>query len=217
MTRQIKIKAVIFGMMGVIYDSTPFTWQARNQYLARFGVTISPTERLGLLGHPLTYQLEVINQKYNLSIDYDDFSNETRKIQLELMKDSLKPVAGLPEFLADLQKHQIKTAIASFNLRKFIDEDLAVMQLQDKFDVIVSAEDVSQKKPHPEILLKTAAKLGVKPEECIFIDDAATGIETARNAGMKCIIRKTVLEKQVPDMVIENFVGLTLPKLEDLS
>lgn len=177
-----KIKAIIFGMMGVVYDSTPYTWKARNQYLTRYGVTIPPEEVLGLLGHPLTYQLEVINKKYNLSLDYEDFSRETRKIQLELMKGNVKPVEGLPEFLADLRKHQIKTAIASFNLRKFIEEDLTVMHLQNTFDVITSAEEVQQKKPNPEILLKTAAKLGVRPEECLFIDDAATGIETARNA-----------------------------------
>ncbi len=210
------IKAIIFGMMGAVYDSTPYTWKARNQYLARYGVTIPEEELLRLLGHPLTYQLEVINKKYNLSLNYEDFSRETRKIQLEFMKGNVKPVEGLPEFLADLRKHQIKTAIASFNLRKFIEEDLAVMDLQNAFEVITSAEEIQQKKPNPEILLKTAAKLGVKPEECIFIDDTATGIETARNAGMKCIIRKTVFEQQMPDMVIENFKDLTVEKLMDL-
>lgn len=204
-------------MVGVIYDATPYIWQARNQYLARYGVTISDTEVKELLGHPLTYQLGVINHKYNLALNYEDFSRETRKTQLELMKDSLKPVEGLLDFLADLKKHQIKTAIASFNLRKFIEEDLAIMGLQNSFDVITSAEEVQQKKPNPEILLKTAAKLGVKPEECLFIDDAAKGIETARNAGMKCIIRKTVFGQQMPDFLIQSFKGLTLRKLEDLS
>src|SRR3989338_5174958 len=117
------IKAIIFGMMCVVYDSTPYTWKARNQYLARYVVTIPPEEVLGLLGHPLTYQLEVINRKYNLSLNYDDFSRETRKIQMELMKGVLEPVKGLRQFLKSLHENNIKTAIASFNLRKLIEED----------------------------------------------------------------------------------------------
>ncbi len=202
------IKAIIFGMVGVIYDATLYIQKARDTYLARFGVKRSIKDIEETLGQPLQYQLDVLNKKFNISLDYEEFSRETRKLQLELMKGKIKPVAGLLEFLAELKNNGIKVGIASFNIRKNVEEDLTLLGLSDIFDIITTFEEVKMRKPNPEILLKTAEKLGVHPSECVYIDDSALGIQQARNAGMKSCIRRTIFDQQLPDLVIQDFSEL---------
>ena len=71
--------------------------------------------------------------------------------------------------------------------RENIDVTLAALGLADAFEAIVSAEDVQQGKPDPEVFLMAAARLGVAPARCTVIEDSAQGVEAARRAGMRCI------------------------------
>jgi beta-phosphoglucomutase-like phosphatase (HAD superfamily) len=64
------------------------------------------------------------------------------------------------------------------------------------FGAIVSAEDVTTSKPHPETFLKAASLLNVSPEECIVFEDAPKGVEAAENAGMKAVVLTTMHEPE---------------------
>ena len=57
----------------------------------------------------------------------------------------------------------------------------------DRFGAIVTGEDVVRRKPHPEIFLEAARRLGVPPAECCVIEDAVNGVEAAKAAGMRCV------------------------------
>jgi len=183
------IRAVIFDFDGVIYNSTPYTKKARDIYLKEYSVKVSDKDRSELLGRALRDQLAIITKKYNTLLDYDDFSKKTRDIQVQLMKGKVKPNEGVKELIDDLLKNKIKIAIASSNLKKFILEDLKLMNLSDKFKVITSAEEIKHHKPNPETFLVTAKKLDVKPKECVVIEDAVNGIEASK--------RKIILFNQI--------------------
>jgi beta-phosphoglucomutase len=64
---------------------------------------------------------------------------------------------------------------------------LRVLGVDAELDAIVSAEDVTAGKPDPQVFLKAAAAVGVPPERCVVVEDAAVGIEAARRAGMRTI------------------------------
>lgn len=214
------VKAVIFNMNGVLLNSTPFIWKARDIYLEKYGVQINDGEISELLGKSLRDQLAIINRRHNLNIDYNDFSKKTREIQLELM-DGMKPSEGVGALIDDLLKNDVKIAIASLNLKKFILEDLKIIGLKDKFEVITSVEEVENHKPHPEILLKTAEKLKVVPGNCIVIDDGIDGLEAAKRAGMKSIALATKFHKkddlnQNADLVIHSLNELNWGKIKQL-
>ena len=177
------IKAIIFDMDGVICSSSYYIWKARNIYLHKYGVKIDNKEISELLGRSLRDQLVVINNRHNLSIGFDEFSKKTREIQVKLMKnDGLKPCEGVKELIDDLLENNIKIGLASSNLKKFILEDLEIIGLENKFKIITSVEEVTRHKPHPEIFLKTAEKLDIKPKNCVVIEDAVNGIEAAKKA-----------------------------------
>jgi len=215
------IKAVIFDMDGVIYLSSPYIWKARNIYLEKYGVKIGSKEISELLGMSLRDQLAIINKKYNLSLEFDDFSKKTRKIQVQLMKKNLKSCKGVKELINDLLKNSVKIGLASSNLKNFILEDLKIMGLLEKFKIITSVEEVKHHKPHPEIFLKTADKLEVKPENCVVIEDAVNGIEAAKRANMKTIavlteyhIRK---EFKIANLVVNSLKELNWKKINELN
>jgi len=60
-------------------------------------------------------------------------------------------------------------------------------QLSDFFKVIVSTEDVARGKPHPDVLIEAARRLGARPSTCVVVEDALYGVVAARRAGMRCI------------------------------
>src|SRR5262249_57118990 len=78
-------------------------------------------------------------------------------------------------------------AIASAAPRANVDAILEALSATRVFQGIVSAEDVQHGKPDPEVYLVAASRVGVSPDRCIVVEDAAAGVEGARRAGMRSI------------------------------
>ncbi|MEL7087892.1 MAG: HAD-IA family hydrolase [Planctomycetota bacterium] len=84
-------------------------------------------------------------------------------------------------------------AVATGSTRTGVTRTLGAIDLADHFAVVVTADDVTHPKPHPETFLKAAELLGVPPEECLAFEDAAPGLASARAAGMDVIDVNEVL------------------------
>jgi beta-phosphoglucomutase len=108
----------------------------------------------------------------------------------------LQLIAGLPAFLKKAESHQIRMAIGSAAIPFNIDFILDNLSIRHYFSTIVSADDVSISKPHPETFLKAAEGLGVSPAACIVFEDAPKGVEAALLAGMKCVVLTTMHGKE---------------------
>lgn len=122
------------------------------------------------------------------------FEKERRYQQAYLPKLSL--IAGLKEFLESAKTAGIKMAIGSAAISFNIDFVLNNLQLRDYFPVVVSADDVTTSKPHPETFLQGAAALGVAAKDCIVFEDAPKGVESALNAGMQTFVLTTTHPKE---------------------
>lgn len=99
----------------------------------------------------------------------------------------VEPLPGVREFLDRLRSAGIPCAIASSTHRENIDLSLSRMGLADHFSAIVTAEDVSHGKPHPEPYEKAAELLGRDPRHCVVFEDALMGIEAGIAAGAKVV------------------------------
>lgn len=122
------------------------------------------------------------------------FEKERRYQQAYLPKLSL--IAGLKEFLESAKAAGIKMAIGSAAIPFNIDFVLNNLQLRDYFPIVVSADDVTTSKPHPETFLQGAAALGVAAKDCIVFEDAPKGVESALNAGMQTFVLTTTHPKE---------------------
>ncbi len=217
------IKAVIFGFNGVIYNSTPYIWRARNAYLENLGVKRPLKGVSKHLGRALKDQIRWMNQEYNLNLDFETFSKETRKISRNMMiKAKIKPNPGVIKLINDLKQDKIKIGIASFFPKKMLKEDLIMLGLSwNDFDVVTALEDISKYRPDPEFLLKTSYKLEAKPEDCVFISDDNEGLSIAQKIGMKTVGLVNKFQKRLhlknADLVVNSLKELKIKRINELK
>ncbi|SNC59517.1 haloacid dehalogenase superfamily, subfamily IA, variant 3 with third motif having DD or ED/beta-phosphoglucomutase family hydrolase [Hymenobacter gelipurpurascens] len=103
----------------------------------------------------------------------------------------LQLLPGLAEFLKQANERGILLAIGSAAIPFNIDFVLDNLHIRHYFQAIVSADDVTLSKPHPETFLKAAEQLGVAPRECLVFEDVPKGAEAAQRAGMQTVILTT--------------------------
>jgi HAD superfamily hydrolase (TIGR01509 family) len=104
-----------------------------------------------------------------------------------VIEQGLSALAGVAEFLNLLQAAGVPTCVGSSTHRLNIDTILEVMGFAGLFDDIVTAEDVAEGKPHPEVFLKAAGKIDRTPAHCVVFEDALAGIEAGKAGGMKVV------------------------------
>jgi len=122
----------------------------------------------------------------------DEIAHRKEVKYQELYKPHLRLIDGLPEFLQQTRAAGIKMAIGSAAIPFNIDFVLDNLNIRPYFSAIVSADDVVESKPHPEVFLKAAHLLGADPASCIVFEDAPKGVEAAARAGMKSVAITTL-------------------------
>ncbi len=185
------IDAVIFDMDGLLVDTE---WMWREVEIKVFAsVDIKLTDQMcrqttGLnVHHVVQYWFDRapcdLSVKLKESV-VDDIQNEMVKI-IEAEVKSLPGVLDVLDYF--LKQGKIKTAVASASSMMLIDAVVNTLELSKYFDIIHSAEFGNYSKPHPEVFLTTAERLGVNPINCLVFEDSIAGVIAAKAARMKCI------------------------------
>jgi beta-phosphoglucomutase len=119
-------------------------------------------------------------------------SLEKERRYQQAFRPHLELIRGLPTLLERAKRQPIRMAIGSAAIPFNIDFILDNLTIRSYFDAIVSANDVTISKPHPETFLKAAELLLKAPSDCLVFEDAPKGVEAARQAGMDCIVLTTM-------------------------
>ena len=139
-------------------------------------------------------------------IDRMDLAKEDAYRRLAL-QHGLTPLPGAAMWVHRLHDAGWKQAIASSAPRRNIDVMLDAMAFAIPFDAIIGAEHVTSGKPDPQVFLAAAASLGLPPDRCVVVEDAAVGVEAARRAGIRCIgVART--EALHADLVVSSLADL---------
>lgn len=130
-------------------------------------------------------------------------------------------IPGIEAFLKNLNEAGIACAIGSSTPRKNVETILEMVEFGKYFQAIVCAEDVTQGKPHPEVFLTGAMRLGLKPSDCAVFEDAYAGLRAAKAGGMKAIALSTTHEavdllRESPDLIIPDFLDFDAAKLRQV-
>lgn len=183
------IKAFIFDMDGVIIDSEPVHREIEQSLFRECGINVSEGEHLGFIGSTSHYMWDKLRKKHNLSNTLEELVERNRVIYLDHLNsdETVKPIEGVGELIKELHEKGIKLAVASSSPINVIETVVNTFKLKDYFDILVTGDEVTKSKPEPDIFLHAAEKLGVKPENCIVIEDSSNGVKAAKKAGMKCI------------------------------
>jgi HAD superfamily hydrolase (TIGR01509 family) len=128
--------------------------------------------------------------------------------------DYLKPLPGVLPLLEDLRRAGIPTAVASSTRRRRIQDLLAHLRLEHRFDALACGDEVPLAKPAPDVYRLAAGRLGIAPPACVALEDSEPGLRAAKAAGMRCIavpspITRT-MDFSAADLVVGSLVDVGL-------
>ena len=189
-----KIKAVIFDMDGVLIDAKEWHYEALNRALGLFGYTITRYDHLVTYdGLPTRKKLEMLSKEQNLPVELHDFINEMKqRYTMEIVHSKCKPVFNKEYAMSMLKGNGYKIGVASNSVRNSIVTMMDMSDLSKYIDIIVSNQDVKEGKPNPEIYTKAIEGLGMKPDECLVVEDNINGIKAGQAAGAYVMQVETV-------------------------
>ncbi len=185
--RRLNAAGYIFDLDGTLVDSMPAHFAAWSEALREIGLVPELEAELfySLGGIPSQIVAEKIATRYGISVDPRILSE--RK---ETLFNRNQTRIGIIEPVVDFARIISKThpvAIASGGTRETVTETLLVTGLRDLFPIVVTATDVKQGKPNPEMFLLAASFMGVPHDECVVFEDAEPGIEAAKAASMRFV------------------------------
>jgi beta-phosphoglucomutase len=214
------LQGVIFDLDGVIVDSHPLHKQAWKRFFCSLGKEISEDDlafvlegnkRDDILRHFLG---ELTEQQVK---DYGAWKESLFKHSAQ----DLKAVDGLAGFFDQIDRAQLPIALASSASRSRVEYMLELLNLKDRFRVIVTGDDVIKGKPDPTIFRLAARGLGVQPRNILVCEDSVNGIDAAKRLGMKCLAiaangRGPILKTAGADKVAADFTEVRLEDLFEL-
>ena len=178
---------MIFDCDGTLVDSMPAHFAAWCEALSLYGAggVFKEDVFLAMGGRPTRDIVVELNDEYNLHLDPEAVAFAKREAFLKRigMVTLIDEVAAFAESL----RGKVPLAIASGGSRMVVEKTLRAVGVSDWFDEVVTADDVTEGKPAPDIFLHAARLMGVVPARCLALDDAPSGILAAQNAGMQVI------------------------------
>lgn len=204
------LELVVFDVDGLMLD-TENVWkeafdQAGNKYgIQNMGSTLFPK----LIGKSGRDEKEVLDRY--LSSDIQELViKEWERIGYGMLEKEVPVKPGLNEILDFLDAYHIKKAVATTTRRDLTEQRLKKIRVYDRFDYVLCGDEVTKRKPDPEIYLSVLKKMNTKAENAIVLEDSSVGVEAAYRASIDCI--------QVPDLIAPTEVqkGQTICIVKDL-
>lgn len=190
-----KPTAFLFDLNGTMIDDMQYHIKAWHGILNHLGANISMAQMKEECYGKNDELLERIFPGRFSAEEKNTMSFEKEKAYQKWYQPQLALINGLPAFLNTAKANQIKMAIGSAAIPFNIDFVLDGLNIRPYFNCIVSADEVSFSKPHPETYLQCAELLGKNPDDCIVFEDAPKGVEAAANAGMRAVVLTTMHTK----------------------
>jgi beta-phosphoglucomutase family hydrolase len=182
-----RLEAAIWDMDGVIADTAEYHYRAWQEEFAKKGVDYAREEFMRHFGQRND---TIIKDALGADIMQDELTAINVAKQANFRRrvaGNIRALPGAVALIRMLHRRGIKQAIASSAPLENIEIITRTLEIAPCFQATVFGAEVPEGKPSPQIYLRAAQKLGVKPENCVVFEDALAGVTGARNAGMKCV------------------------------
>lgn len=179
------IKGAIFDMDGLMFDTERLVYENWQGMMDELGLVYNLEVFKQTIGKRKKEVEQFYYDVYGADFPYWELADKGRARYVRRIESEGIPVkTGLYEILAFFKEHGVKIALATSTSRQTAELNLRLAKVTDYFDALVCGEEVKNGKPHPEVFLTAAAKLGLAPEDCAAFEDSINGIKSAYAAGM---------------------------------
>jgi HAD superfamily hydrolase (TIGR01509 family) len=228
-----KSKAVIWDMDGVIADTALYHLKAWQEVFRERGVNFTGEDFRHTFGQRNdTIITSALGEEVSRH-EMDAIASKKEESFRRRIKKKLKPLPGVIELMASLKKRRFQMALASSAPIENIHLVIKTLGINDYFQSIICDRDVTEGKPSPQVFLLAAERLGVKPgdciviedavagvtEDCIVIEDAVAGVTAAKRAGMYCLALASTHpghSLMEADLVVDTLEAVSVNDVESL-
>lgn len=206
------IQAVIFDMDGTLIDTEKYYRIFWPKALAEFGYHMTDEQALLMrsLGRP--FAPKQLKEWFGESLDYYAVRDRRKEMMEECLdREGIRCKPGALELIKRLKAAGITTAIATATDLQRAAKYMKLTGLEGYFDRLISATQVAEGKPSPDIYLFACKELGLKPEECLAVEDSPNGVMSAYRAGCKVVM---VPDQTKPDQELLQCLYATADRLD---
>ncbi len=198
------MKAFIFDMDGLMFDTERVFIGAWDYAGERLGVGKAGYMVMKTLGMNTEACNQAWRDEFGAEIDLTALWSYSREyLEDYYRKYAVAAKKGLYDLLTYLKRKGCKLGVASSTKLAKVEQNLRNANIRQYFDAVIAGDMVEKSKPEPDIYLRAAAALGVKPEECCALEDSRNGLLSAHNAGMQVIM---VPDLWQPDDTVKQFI-----------
>lgn len=177
-------KAFLFDLDGTLVDSM-WMWKSIDiEFLRRYGHECPPGLHRAIEGMSFSETAVYFKERFCLPLTTEEIKGIWTEMSIDKYRYQVMPKKGAREILAYAKEHGIGCGIATSNGREMVEAVLGSLKLEPYFQAVITACEVKTGKPEPDIYLKVAEDLGVKPKECLVFEDIPAGILAGKRAGM---------------------------------
>lgn len=210
------IKGVIFDMDGVLLDNVEHHLEAFRIFGEEQGRTLTAGEVRAVIGQRNKEMLEALLQRVLTETEVEEFAARKEELYRGLIGPQLlaHTVPGIADFIRRLHRDRFGVALATSGPIENVDLVLDRLALRPYFGAVVTGGDVRRSKPHPDIFVLAAERLGLEPTACVVFEDSVAGVKAGLSAGCKCVAVATThtraeLRPYGPHSIISDFTGLS--------
>ncbi|QJI78084.1 hexitol phosphatase HxpB [Citrobacter koseri] len=210
-----QILAAIFDMDGLLIDSEPLWDQAELEVMASLGVDITRRHELpDTLGLRIDMVVDLwyAQQPWN-GPDSQAVTDRIITRAISLVEETRPLLPGVREAVALCKSQGLMVGLASASPLHMLEKVLTMFDLRESFDALASAEKLPYSKPHPQVYLDCAAKLGVDPLTCVALEDSVNGMVASKAARMRSIVVPAEEGQHDPRFALANVKLTSLAEL----
>jgi len=202
----VNIRAVLFDLDGVLLKSMEQHLEAWQHAFRRFNTIIKDSDFYQLEGRGVKAVVETLVNKFGID---PNLNEKLIDIKVAYYNKNFQPIFydNLYDVLDLLKKSQLDMAVVTGGYRNRVTK-IVEEYFSGYFSAIVASDDVKNTKPFPEPYLKGAELIGYQPEECLVVENAPMGVESAKKAGMKVVAITTTMSRDYlkeADVIVDSF------------